>query len=98
MDSRRYRHYRRARAVLAALDPDELCEPAREILEDLAEHMLLSAEVRPAAVREARQEASSTVRELAAAGMVPPAVANQLVSLVLGAGPSLQAEEAAAHG
>jgi hypothetical protein len=44
MTADRHRSYRRALDVVAAIDPDWLQEPAREILEELAEHMLLSAD------------------------------------------------------
>ena len=96
MTAGRYRSYRRALEVLAATDPDWLQEPAREILEDLAEHVLLSADTSRAEVRELRENASCAVRELAGAGMLPPTVTEELVALLVAAGPALRARQTAA--
>ena len=89
MTARRYRFYRMALDIVAAIDAERISAPGREILEDLAEHMLLSPDCTPADLRELRLDSMATVRELARAGMVPPAPADQLVHLVLGAGPPL---------
>jgi hypothetical protein len=96
MTAGRYRSYRRALDVLAATDPDWLQEPAREILEDLAEHMLLSADTSRAEVRELRDNASRSVRELAGTGMLPPTVTEELITLLLAAGPAPPARQTAA--
>ena len=96
MTAGRYRSYRRALEVLAAIDPDWLQESAREILEDLAEHMLLSADSSRAEVGELRQNASRSVRELAGAGMLPPTVTDELIALLLAAGPAPPATQTAA--
>jgi|Tabmets5t2r1_1033131.scaffolds.fasta_scaffold12184_2 hypothetical protein len=96
MTAGRYRSYRRALDVLAATDRDWLQEPAREILEDLAEHMLLSADTSRAEVRELRENASRSVRELAGAGMLPPTVTEELITLLLAAGPAPPARQTAA--
>jgi hypothetical protein len=96
MTADRYRSYRRALEVLAAIDPDWLQEPAREILEDLAEHMLLSADTSRAEVRELRENASRSVRELAGAGMLPPTATEELITLLLAAGPAPPARQTAA--
>jgi hypothetical protein len=61
MTAGRYRSYRRALDVVAAIDPNWLQEPAREILEDLAEHMLLSPDTSRAEVRELQENASRSV-------------------------------------
>jgi hypothetical protein len=63
-------------------------KPAREILEDLAEHMLLSADTSRAGVRELRDNASRSVRELAGAGMLPPTATEELIALLLAARPA----------
>jgi hypothetical protein len=94
--ARRYRSYRRALDILAAMDPAWLQEPAREILEDLAEHMLLSADPSPAELRELRENASRSVRELAGAGMLPPTATEELVALLVTAGPARPARQTAA--
>jgi hypothetical protein len=96
MTADRYRSYRRALDVLAAIDPDWLQEPAREILEDLAEHMLLSADTSRAEVRKLRENATGSVRDLAGAGMLPPTVIEELVALLLAAGPAPPARQTAA--
>jgi hypothetical protein len=96
MTAGRYRSYRRALDVVAAIDPDWLQEPAREILEDLAEHMLFRAETSRAEVRELRQNASRSVREVAGAGMLPPTVTDELIALLLAAGPAPPARQTAA--
>jgi hypothetical protein len=96
MTAGRYRSYPRALDVLAATDPDWLQEPAREILEDLAEHMLLSADTSRAEVRELRENASRSVRELAGAGRLPPTVTEELITLRLAAGPAPPARQTAA--
>jgi hypothetical protein len=96
MTADRYRSYRRALDVVAAIDPDWLQEPARDILEDLAEHMLLSADTSRAEVRELRENASRSVRELAGAGMLPPTVTEELIALLLAAGPAPPARQTAA--
>ena len=96
MTADRHRSYRRALDVLAATDPDWLQEPAREILEDLAEHMLLSADTSRAEVRELRENATRSVRELAGAGMLPPTVIEELIALLLAAGPAPPAKQTAA--
>jgi hypothetical protein len=92
----RYRSYRRALDVIAATDPDWLQEPAREILEDLAEHMLLSAYTSRTEVRELRENASGSVRELAEAGMLPQTVTEELITLLPAAGPAPPAKQTAA--
>jgi hypothetical protein len=96
MTAGRYRSYRQALGVLAATDPDWLQEPAREIVEDLAEHMLLSADMSRAEVQELRENASRAVRELAGAGMLPPTVTGELMALLVAAGPALPARQTAA--
>jgi hypothetical protein len=96
MTADRYRSYRRALDVVAAIDPDWLQGPAREILEDLAEHMLLSADTSRAEVRELRENATRSVRELAGAGMLPPTVTEELITLLLAAGPAPPARQTAA--
>ena len=89
MTERRYRFYRKALDIIGAIDAERLSAPGRDILEDVAEHMLLSPDCSPAELRELRLDSTVTVRELARAGMVPPATADQLVELVVGAGPPL---------
>jgi hypothetical protein len=96
MTAARYRSYRLALDVVAAIDPDWLQEPAREILEDLAEHMLLSSDMSRTEVRELRENASRSVRALAGAGMVPPTVTEELIALLLAAGPAPPARQTAA--
>jgi hypothetical protein len=96
MTADRYRSYRRALDVVAAIDPDWLQEPAREILEELAEHMLLTADTSRAEVRELRENATRSVRELAGAGMLPPTVTEELIALLLAAGPAPPAKQTAA--
>jgi hypothetical protein len=96
MTADRYRSYRRALDVVAAIDPDWLQGPAREILEDLAEHMLLSAGTSRAEVRELRENATRSVRELAGAGVLPPTVIEELIALLLAAGPAPPARQTAA--
>jgi hypothetical protein len=96
MTASRYRSYRRALDVIAATDPDWLQEPAREILEDLAEHMLLSTDTSRARVRELRENASRSVRELAGVGMLPPTATEELIALLLAAGPAPPARQTAA--
>jgi hypothetical protein len=96
MTAARYRSYRRALDVVAAIDPNWLQDPAREILEDLAEHMLLSPDTSRAEVRELQENVSCSVRELAGAGMLPPTVTEELIALLLAAGPTPPARQTAA--
>ena len=96
MTAARYRSYRLALDVVAAIDPDWLQEPAREILEDLAERMLLSSDTSRTEVRELRENATRSVRELAGAGMLPPTATEELIALLLAAGPAPPARQTAA--
>ena len=96
MNARRHGNYRRALDIVAAVDSDWLSPPARQILEDLAEHMLLCRDADPADVVELREDASVTVMELAGAGLFPPPVADELIRLLLAAGPPLASRRVAA--
>jgi hypothetical protein len=89
MTSRRYDSYRRALDLVGAVGPQWLTDPARVELEDLVEQMLLSRDERREQVRKMREDASVAIRELAGAGMLPPTLAEELVGLVLAAGPPL---------
>ena len=92
MTARRHRHYCRALDLLAAMEEGWLPEPGREILEDLAEQMLLSRESGPLAIRELRHEVEVAVGELAVVGVLPRRVAVELTQLLMGAGPPLVME------
>jgi hypothetical protein len=92
MTARRHRHYRRALDLLAAMQDGWLPEPGREILEDLAEQMLLSRESDPLAIRELRTGVEVAVDELSVVGVLPRRVAMELTQLLMGAGPPLVME------
>jgi hypothetical protein len=92
MTARRHRHYRRALDLLAALEDGWLPPPGREILEDLAEHMLLSREEDSEAIRRLRREAEVAVGELALVGVLPRSTAVEFTQLLMGAGPPLLME------
>lgn len=87
MTTRRHRNYRRALNLIGEVDPLWLSAPARACLEDRVEAMLLSREENQASVRQLRAETAHSIRELAGAGMLPQAVADELEELMLAAGP-----------
>jgi hypothetical protein len=97
MTARRHRHYRRALDLLAATEEGWLPGPGREILEDVAEQMLLSRESDPLEIRQLRHEVEVAVGELAVVGVLPRRVAVELTQLLMGAGPPLVMETARAE-
>jgi hypothetical protein len=97
MTARRHRHYRRALDLLAALEDCWLPGAGREILEDLAEQMLLSRHSDPVAIRELRREVEVSVGELAVVGVLPHGIAGELTQLLMGAGPPLVMEPSTAE-
>lgn len=94
MTARRHRHYRRALDLLHGLERGWLPPAGRDLLEELAEDMLLSRESDPHAVLRLRREAELAVRELSVVGVLPKPTAEELTQLLVGAGPSLLAEAA----
>jgi hypothetical protein len=86
--ARRHRNYRRALDLIAAVDPLWLSSRGRACLEDRAEEMLLTRAEDAASVGRLRSQAAGSVREMVGGGMLPQAVADELIELILAAGPS----------
>jgi hypothetical protein len=90
--ARRYRHYRRALDLVGGLERSQLAPAGQQLLEELAEDMLLSREADPHGVVRLRREAELAVRELSLVGVLPEPTADELTQLLLDAGPPLLAE------
>jgi hypothetical protein len=88
MTARRHRNYRRALDLISAIDPLWLSSPDRARLEDHAEEMLLTRVEDAASISRLRSSAARSVREMVGAGMLPQGVADELIELILAAGPS----------
>lgn len=88
MTARRHCNYRGALNLIAAFDPLWLPSPDRARLEDRAEEMLLTRTEDAALISRLRSEAAASDREMIGRGMLPQAVADELMELILAAGPS----------
>jgi hypothetical protein len=95
--ARRHHHYRRALDLVASIDPLWLSSDGRARLKDRAEEMLLTTTEDGASINRLRSETACDIREMVGAGMLPPAVADDLTGLLLAAGPSAPGSAAGAR-
>jgi hypothetical protein len=88
--ARRYRNYRRALDLIAAVDPLWLSSAGRALLDDRAEELLLSRAEDRKSISRLQSEAARFIRHLVGEGLLPQAVADELTELILAAGPSIE--------